>query len=317
MTVRKRQGTSREIADVGFAPAVGTPAGIEIISLADLRERSAVHMGEGRLQAPQRPTFHHLITLSSGSLWHTVDFTGYALEPGSWLWTRPGQVQQWGNLDDAEGTLVLFEGDFLDPATVAAARMGDLYAPTLQVPGPEDRHALEMAVDHLALEFRALRGISLEAHVAVLRHLLAVLVLRLSQRTAPVGSPAPAPGETFLHFRDAVERDFTRTRRLEDYARALGYSPRTLSRAALTGAGVGAKEFIDQRVVLEAKRLLAHGNQPAARVAAQLGFSSATNFSKFFHQRTGQSPIAFRATVRGRSSEDGGSEAPDARRPGR
>jgi AraC-like DNA-binding protein len=79
---------------------------------------------------------------------------------------------------------------------------------------------------------------------------------------------------------------------------------------------VGAKEFIDRRVVLEAKRLLAHGNQSAARVAAQLGFSSATNFSKFFHQRTGQSPIAFRATVRGRSSEDGGSEAPDARRPG-
>lgn len=66
-----------------------------------------------------------------------------------------------------------------------------------------------MAVDHLALEFQALRGIPLEAHVAVLRHLLAVLVLRLSQRTAAVGSPAPEPGETFVHVREAVERDFT------------------------------------------------------------------------------------------------------------
>ncbi|WP_406451241.1 AraC family transcriptional regulator [Streptomyces sp. NBC_01622] len=317
MTVRKRQHRPREIADIGFAPAVGTPAGIEIISLADLRERAAVHMGEERLQAPQRPAFHHLITLSSGSLWHTVDFTGYALESGSWLWIRPGQVQQWGDLDDAEGTLVLFEGDFLDPTTAAAARIDDPHAPALQVPSPEDRHALEMALDHLTLEFQALRGITLETHVAVLRHLLTVLVLRLAQRTAPVGSPAPDPGETFLHFRDAVERDFTRTRRLEDYARTLGYSPRTLSRAALVGAGVGAKEFIDQRVVLEAKRLLAHGNQSAARVAAQLGFTSASNFSKYFHQRTGQSPIAFRVAVRGRSSEDGGSEAPAARRPGR
>ena len=317
MTVRKRQSRAREIADIDFAPAVGTPAGIEVISLGDLRERAAVHMSHERLQAPQRPAFHHLITLSSGSLWHTVDFTGYALEPGSWLWVRPGQVQQWGDLDDAEGTLVLFEGDFLDTATVAAARMDDPHAPTLQVPGPEDRRALETAVDHLALEFQSLGGISLEAHVMVLRHLLAVLVLRLAQRTAPVGSPAPDPGETFLHFRDAVERDFTHTRRLEDYARNLGYSPRTLSRAALTGAGVGAKEFIDRRVVLEAKRLLAHGNQSAARVAAQLGFTSATNFSKYFHQRTGQSPIAFRAAVRGHSSEQGGSEASDAGRPER
>jgi AraC-like DNA-binding protein len=305
VTVRKRHDGPREIADIGFAPPVGIPTGVEVMSLAELRERAAVRMGRVGLGTPQRPTFHHLITLSNGSLWHMVDFTGYALKPGSWLWVRPGQVQQWGDLHEAEGTLVLFERDFVDPGTVAAARVDDPHAPVLQVPDTEDRRALEMALDHLALEFQALRGIPLEAHVAVLRHLLAVLVLRLSQRTVPVGSPAPEPGETFVHFRDAVERDFTRTRRLEDYAQALGYSPRTLSRATRAGAGVGAKEFIDRRVVLGAKRLLAHGDQSASRIAAQLGFTSATNFSKYFHQRTGQSPIAFRATVRGRSSESG------------
>ncbi|MEU2281603.1 AraC family transcriptional regulator [Streptomyces sp. NPDC013178] len=317
MTVRKRHDRPREIADIGFAPAVGTPTGVEIMSLAELRERAAVRMGKAGLRAPQRPTFHHLITLSSGSLWHTVDFTAYALKPGSWLWVRPGQVQQWGDLAEAEGTLILFERDFLDPGAVAAARVDDPHAPVLRVPDPEDRDVLEMAVNHLALEFRALRGIQLEAHVAVLRHLLAVLVLRLSQRAAPVGSPAPDPGETFVHFRDAVERDFTRTRRLEDYARALGYSPRTLSRATLAGAGVGAKEFIDRRVILEAKRLLAHGDQSASRIAAQLGFTSATNFSKYFQQRTGQSPIAFRTTVRGRSAESGRGDVPGGGRAGR
>ncbi|MFG2129284.1 helix-turn-helix domain-containing protein [Streptomyces sp. NPDC048751] len=310
MTVRKRHDGPREIADVGFAPPVGIPTGVEVMSLAELRERAAVRMGRAGRQAPQRPTFHHLITLSSGSLRHMVDFTGYALKPGSWLWVRPGQVQQWGDLHEAEGTLVLFERDFVDPGTVAAARVDDQHAPVLKVPDTEDGHALEVAVDHLALEFQALRGIPLEAHVAVLRHLLAVVVLRLAQRTAPVGSPAPEPGDTFVHFRDAVERDFTRTRRLEEYAQALGYSSRTLSRATLAGAGVGAKEFIDRRVILEAKRLLAHGDLSASRIAAQLGFTSATNFSKYFQQRTGQSPIAFRATVRGRSSESGGGEVP-------
>jgi hypothetical protein len=130
---RKRQGSPREIADIGFASTVGTPAGFEIMSLAELRVRVPVRMGRAGLRAPQRPTFHHLITLSSGSLWHTVDFTGYALRPGSWLWVRPGQVQQWGDLDEAEGTLILFERDFLDPGTVAAARVDDPHAP--RVPG--------------------------------------------------------------------------------------------------------------------------------------------------------------------------------------
>lgn len=63
--------------------------------------------------------------------------------------------------------------------------------------------------------------------------------------------------------------------------------------------GVGAKEFVDRRVVLEAKRLLAHTDLAAARIAGGLGFSSATNFAKYFHQRAGQAPIAFRTTVRG------------------
>src|SRR5271170_8023871 len=67
----------------------------------------------------------------------------------------------------------------------------------------------------------------------------------------------------------------------------------------MDAAGVAAKEYIDRRVLLEAKRLLAHGDQPAAKIAARLGFSSATNFSKFFRQRAGTSPLAFRHAVRG------------------
>ena len=46
MTVRKRQGTSREIADIGFAPAVGTPAGTD--GSADLQYVLAAARDIGR-----------------------------------------------------------------------------------------------------------------------------------------------------------------------------------------------------------------------------------------------------------------------------
>ncbi|MFJ4204843.1 helix-turn-helix domain-containing protein [Streptomyces sviceus] len=295
--VKNRHDAARGVPEVSFEAPAGTPAGVEVLPLPELRRRVPAE----RLTAPRRPDFHHLIAVTGGTLWHTVDFTAYALEPGSWLWVRPGQVQQWGDLTHAEGTLVLFREDFLDPATAAGALVADPHAPVLRRPLPEDAQALRLAADHLAAEFRALGRLPLEIHTAALRHLLAVLVLRLAHLTAPVGSPVPEPDATYLRFRDAVERDFARTRRVEDYAVALGYSARTLARATLAAAGLGAKEFIDRRVVLEAKRLLAHSDQSAARIADRLGFSSATHFNKYFHQRTGQTPIAFRDTVRGRS----------------
>jgi AraC-like DNA-binding protein len=206
-------------------------------------------------------------------------------------------VQQWGDLTGAAGTLIIFEQGFLDPAT--SAHLGDPHGAVVRVPADPDQEALHAATSALEREFRTPGRLPLETHLAVLRHLLSVVVLNLAQLGASPGGPAPQATQTFLRFRDAVETRFASTRRLEDYARTLGYSTRTLSRASMDAAGVGAKEYIDRRVLLEAKRLLAHGDQPAAKIAVRLGFSSATNFSKFFRHRTDTSPLAFRHAVRG------------------
>ncbi|MFJ3308442.1 helix-turn-helix domain-containing protein [Streptomyces sp. NPDC086549] len=93
-------------------------------------------------------------------------------------------------------------------------------------------------------------------------------------------------------------------------------TPRPLQGRADRSRGRGDK-IIDRRAVLEAKRLLAHGDPPASCIAAQLGSTSATNFSKFFHQFIGHSPIASRATDRRRSSEDGQGHMPGTGRPHR
>ncbi|MEU1510769.1 AraC family transcriptional regulator [Streptomyces sp. NPDC005811] len=284
-----------EIAEIGFAAPAGTPAGVEVMSLAELRRR----VPGDTLARPQRPDFHHLLTLTEGGLRHLVDFDGHTLRPGSWLWLRPGQVHQWGDLARAEGTLILFRQDALDPATATAARVDDPYAPVVTTPVAADADAVTMAAEHLSREFRALGQLPLDVHIAALRHLLAVLLLRIAHLTVPAGGPAPEPDETYLRFRDAVERHFTATRQVEDYARMLGYSGRTLARATQAGAGLGAKEFIDRRVVLEAKRLLAHGDETAARISDHLGFGTPSQFGKYFTQRTGRSPLDFRKEIRG------------------
>ncbi|MEV0637658.1 AraC family transcriptional regulator [Streptomyces sp. NPDC050619] len=284
------QRTRDAIPRVDFHARVGTPAGVEVMSLAEFRRR-----GGGRFTTPQRPDFHHLIATVSGTLKQEVDFTTYDATPGSWLWVRPGQVHRWGDLSEVEGHLVLFESDFLDPTTVVAARLETLGGP-VQYDAVDD-HAVDLAIEHLCHEFGAVGASPLDVHIAILRHLLSVLVLRLADR--PGGLPSTTEdSETFRRFREAVERDFTKTHQVADYARALGYSPRTLRRATASAVGTNAKEFIDERVTLEAKRRLAHSDETAVRIAAHLGFSSATNFSKYFQSRTGQSPIQFRNAAR-------------------
>ncbi|MFD7664345.1 helix-turn-helix domain-containing protein [Streptomyces sp. NPDC059788] len=319
------QEAGESIPAVAFTAPAGRPAGVEVLTLAELRDRADACA----LAVPHRPDFHHLLVVDSGHLRHTVDFRKYELAANDWMWVRPGQVHHFGNLDGAEGRLVLFESGFLDPATAAAARLEDWFGPAVHHPEGAQAQAVDSALRHLHQEFGSLRGLPLETHIEVLRHLLSVLVLRAARLSASGGSGEARGGagvrsagdgrapygegggdgdgsggvceasETFLRFRDAVERGFTHSRRVEDYARQLGYSPRTLSRATAAATGVGAKEFIDRRVVLEAKRLLAHGDQTAARIAVRLGFADAANFAKFFQHRTGSTPISFRTEVRG------------------
>lgn len=78
----------------------------------------------------------------------------------------------------------------------------------------------------------------------------------------------------------------------------LGCSVRSLDRTTHAVEGRTAKEMITARVLLEAKRQLAHGDRTLETLAEQLGFSEATQFAKFFRRGTGETPGAFRARYR-------------------
>jgi AraC-like DNA-binding protein len=217
--------------------------------------------------------------------------------PGTWLWVRPGQIQQFRDRSMATGWVVLFQPGALDVATVAEAGISDPFAATQWQLSPSDTQAAALALEHLAASFASPPGLPAGVRAQIMRHVLAALVLRLRFQAEPVGSPAAPHSEAFLRFREAVERQFSPTRRVGDYARELGYAPRTLTRATLASSGVGVKAFIDRRVILEAQRLLVHSETPVVQIASQLGFEDPSNFVKFFAQRTGATPAAFREQI--------------------
>ena len=281
------------ITEVPLRSAEATPAGVQVLSFDALLHRARGH----RIvpSAPMRPSFHHLVAMRRGRLDCSVDFTDHQLAAGDLIWVKPGQILQFGpQLATAEGIVVLIAPGFLDDATASAAH-ADRPDRTLT---PVRSQPLLRLTELLADEYPNAGGLPAAIHVAILRHVLSILLLRIGNRERPSEPGDPA----FEAFRQAVEDGFPRTHRVEDYARQLGYSVRTLTRASHLATGYGAKRVIQERVLLEAKRLLVHTELTSTAIAARIGMPDPTTFGKFFRRQTGETPADFRARVRGLDS---------------
>ncbi len=304
------RGAHAVIPPVPYRPAPGVPPGVEVVGLPHMAERAGGD-GAAGLHRPRRPAFHELLVVRSGRLHCSVDFRDCDAGPGTWLWVRPGQVVRFhAPTEQAQGTVVLFPTGFVNTrGAVAAGNRNPVCRPV--TPAGTDRSQLECLLEALEQEYRRLGDLPLDDHIEVMRHLTSALMVRLAHLEEETQHSPTARSEAFLRFRDAVEEGFAHTHRVEDYARRLGYSLRTLTRATREAAGVGAKRFLDDRVLLEAKRMLVHTTAPSAEIGALLGFPEATAFSAFFRRRTGLSPSAFRRETTG--AEEGTSGAPRPR----
>ncbi|MER6465646.1 AraC family transcriptional regulator [Streptomyces sp. NPDC001288] len=290
----------RDVTEVPYIPSVGAPPGVEVFDFRALVARAASHDVDP--YSPVRVAFHELITVRGGVLRYALDFADEELSAGAWMWARPGQIHQFrSDLTAADGVVIMVDPGFVGAATAEAAGLDRCPGHGPLVPDASAGAALRGILDLLEGEFRAAHDLPLEARVEVLRHLLAALLLRLSHVPGARGDTA-AGDEVFRRFRQAVERDYTRNHRVEDYAKELSYSVRTLTRATRDAAGRGAKGYIDDRVLLEAKRLLVHTELSATAVGERLGFPGATVFTKFFRRRVGMTPGAFRTSARGTSA---------------
>lgn len=281
----------QNIRPVRYEPPPGVTGEIELTSLARMRARG----GPREFVAPQRLDFDLLIRVEAGRAVHTVDFTGYPLAPGDLMWVRAGQVQQWGVIDAIEGPVFLFTPPAIDTGTWELIRSAGVATPNhwaaATVSGTPASTALATALATAAAVGTRLRD-------AALARVLAAVLLLLVMAVPEGSGRRPPTHQAFVWFRDEVEKSFRSRHKVAEYAARLGYSTRTLNRLARENTGLSAKQLVDERIVLEAKRLLAHGPDPVARIAAELGFDDSSNFSKYFHQRAGTTPAAFRDRVR-------------------
>lgn len=97
-------------------------------------------------------------------------------------------------------------------------------------------------------------------------------------------------------FNSLVAAQYARWHKVSDYADEIRISPKRLSQTIKSLTGKPAKAVIQDRLLLEAKRLLLHTELSVKEIAYQLGFEEPLHFSSFFKKKAGVSLSAFRNT---------------------
>jgi len=291
-TRSRRQGPA-EVPLYGFRPPVGTPFSLEVTTLEDFFDKYNPWPWDAHRHG--RATFHYLVLVVEGELVHDVDYVAQTVVAGQWLWVRPGHTQSWHLPSATRGPFILFEPDLLSPNIAhLLTRATSHDAPAVLTPQAADAAWLKQTALQLLDEHRSLGRRQLEVHHALERSLLEALLLRLSSSPAVSPTTAAATGrDTYARFMDALELSFRELHHAAEYARLLGCSVRTLSRATHEAVGKGTRELIDERRLTEARRLLAVAGWDARTVAAHLGFTDPANFGRFFRSRSGVTPAAF------------------------
>lgn len=138
---------------------------------------------------------------------------------------------------------------------------------------------------------RPLRRDALEGHAA----LISVWLRRQMLEEAHTPARRTAAQRLSARFCTLVSQQYRSGAPMSDYAATLEVTATHLTRAVKEVTGKTAADLLTERVLHEARMMLAHTPHPAKQIAAFLGFGSAAYFTRFMQQHTGLSPSKLRS----------------------
>ncbi|MDX2281923.1 MAG: helix-turn-helix transcriptional regulator [Saprospiraceae bacterium] len=255
---------------------------------------------------PHRHDFFTIILVKNALGSHQIDFQTFDLQDNTLYFIAPEQVHHLA-VDagtDPSGHVLMFTRDFLQQYSL----------------GPDGLHGLELFFNcdearPLALETEEMAVLlDISSKIAdehntsrvyrweILGAFLSLLLLESSrmklekqQHNVQLGHRA---SEIVRSFKNAVEQHFQEWHLVVDYAQAQHLSSNYLNEVIKSETGSSAKDWIQQRLLLEAKRLAQYSDMPAKEIAFALGYEDVAHFSKFFKNLEGRSFSEFKNGLR-------------------
>ncbi|KSV72756.1 helix-turn-helix domain-containing protein [Sinorhizobium sp. Sb3] len=125
--------------------------------------------------------------------------------------------------------------------------------------------------------------------------LVAAVLTQIARLASATPSPAqPSQAMLAAQLRRLIDLHFRENWSVAQYTDALATTPHLIAKASRDAFGMQVKELINERRLLEAKRLLLFTVRPLEDIAYEIGFADAAYFSRFFRLRVGEAPSDWR-----------------------
>jgi len=251
------------------------------------------------IPAHRHEGLHQFQLLARGTVRGTIDGRSFEAVAPLLLLIAPGSVHGFTYSRDAVGHQLTVPTGTLRQLLGGSGLAQDTLASSFLVDGEQAEGVADASVrqfEALAREFRGDAPGRVHALLAQAT-LVAVAFLRLGGARHASQKPRGARDTLVQRYRTLLETHFRREQNLAFYAASLQVSADHLSRACRNVAGQSAQQLLHDRLMLEARRLLAYTAAPVADIAAQLGYADPAYFTRFFARSVGETPSSYRGSV--------------------
>ncbi|MEL6134431.1 MAG: helix-turn-helix transcriptional regulator [Bacteroidota bacterium] len=269
-------------------------AGFEWVGFGDLFSRASASLDHSPFTF-HRPQFNIILLLQEGEVYHKVDLETHHVKAGDCLLIFSNQIHAFDPKRAYQGGLILATDAFLQqhlsPILMRSLRHHDRFSPDQSpIHAPHLGQALLDKLRNDDWQVPFLR----KEYIGAALTLFYTQILELESHTTfiPENSSEYA---LFTKYDHLVSAHFSTSRDAKWYASQLGITYKHLNIVCKKMTQLTAKGFIDQFIMLEAKRKLLSTSSSVKEIGYQMGFDEPTNFQKYFKRHTRYTPKAFRS----------------------
>ncbi|SAI59836.1 transcriptional regulator%2C arac family [Bordetella ansorpii] len=245
-----------------------------------------------------RHNYYHLLWMTRADGTHMLDFEQFDVRDHSVFFLSPGQIHTWTSSVPPQGYVLNISTEFfarMFPREDDIAKFPFFHltrgAQALYLTAPQHDGMLSL-LKEIEHEMQARNT----GRFDVVRSYLLILLTQL-RRLCPVEEISAGAGDSHALTRRLgllIEAHYLQYGAIRQYAEALCVSERQLNEAVKRTVGRTASRLVQERIALEAKRLLTNTGKGVSEIAYQLNFEDPAYFARFFRKHSGCAPGEFR-----------------------
>jgi len=247
---------------------------------------------------PHGHDFYLLMFFTKGQGSHTIELETYPVHSGSVFFMSPSEVHEWNLSEDSDGYVVFFNASFYrmeaNPQHLSELPFYQSGGKLRYAEVPEN--ARKELSDVFSLMMQAYRHESTYRE-RILRAYLDVILFQLSALIAPQRKQLAHAVSIIPALEHLIEKHYAEHQPVTFYAEQLHVSVSQLNTSTRQQLNKTVTELLQERLIAEARRLLAYSNKTVSEIAWQLNFSDNSYFSRFFKKHIGLTPEAFRKNL--------------------